>query len=91
MRLSERLEAHASSWPTVYESDRANIDLLREAAEMAKSVEEAKPVASRHLMDLGAAGRAWSRWMEPDDRVAWPIIRSEHAYPEVREPARRDG
>lgn len=80
MKLSERLESHAASWPTAYESDRANIGLLREAAKMAKSVEEAKTVAVRHLMDLGAAGRAWSRWMEPDDRVAWPIIRSEYAY-----------
>ncbi len=78
--LFQRLTAHADSWPTVYESDRRNIEILREAAEMALKVEEAKPVASRHLMDLGLAGRAWSRWMEPDEPVQWPIIRSEHAY-----------
>lgn len=37
--LSERLEVHAAGWPTVYESDRQNIVLLREAAELARNVE----------------------------------------------------
>ena len=39
--LSERLEAHANSWPTVYESDRMNIAILREAAALAKRYEDA--------------------------------------------------
>lgn len=39
--LSERLEAHADSWPSVYGSDRENITLLREAAALARRVEDA--------------------------------------------------
>lgn len=35
--LASRLRAAADNWPNVYESDRRNIDMLREAAQCIRS------------------------------------------------------
>ncbi|MEN5115892.1 hypothetical protein ABE488_00945 [Luteimonas sp. TWI662] len=71
MRLSERLEAHAAAWPTVYGSDRHNVALIREAAALARRIEDAPVVlASEHIWESvpeGLEGRRVRLVPEVDD------------------------
>lgn len=77
--LSQRLD---DAWRKLHgDGDEYGIcDVLWEAEKMAKASEEAQPLASRHLVRLGAGVMTWTRWMEYGEPTHWEVVRSEHAW-----------
>lgn len=57
-----------------------DFEAMNEAAAVIAKLESAKPVASRHLVVLGAGMYTWTRWMDYGEDPKWEVARSEHAY-----------
>lgn len=78
MRLSERLIKATFTYAEHPELG----ELLWEAVGIVQNAEQAKPIAKRHFLQIGAGVFAWGRWhdAEEDGPVFGQVVKTEYAY-----------